>query len=193
MEAILKELDVFFLADFLKANQMPHPLVHVSLCRTEEEVDTNFAEPFTGGAKIGTVDVKSTEPADITRAVLRAVWKRCSGNTTPTTNSTPTSTTASSSAETKNKVPRKLPAGVWQQQIQIYNKTLLGGATRCFPDQMIYGAEVTLARIWREETANECFTNISLGEIIVAQAFTSTAGYGQSRCSHIVQGRTDDV
>ncbi len=39
---------------------------------------------------------------------------------------------------------------------------------------MIYGAEVTLARIWHEETIGEFFTPISLGEIIGARAFTST-------------------
>ena len=38
MEAILTELDVLFLADFLKAKRITHPLVLLALCKTEEEV-----------------------------------------------------------------------------------------------------------------------------------------------------------
>ena len=106
MEAILTELDVLFLADFLKAKRITHPLVLLALCKTEEEVVNSLANPFSEGVKIGTVDFKSTEPADITGALFKAVWKRCSENTTPTT------ANAAAAAETKNKVPRKLPAGI---------------------------------------------------------------------------------
>jgi hypothetical protein len=174
MEAILTELDVLFLADFLKAKRITHPLVLMSLCKTEEEVVNCLANPFSEGVTIGTVEFKSTEPADITGALFKAIWKRCSENPPPTAAPIASTANVAAAAETKNKVPRKLPAGIWQQQIQKYNEILLGGANRSFPDQMIYGAEVTLARLWHEESANECFTPISLGEIIVARAFTST-------------------
>ncbi len=52
MDVILRELDVLFLADFSKAKRLTHPLVFVSLYKTED-VDANLADPFVNGVTIG--------------------------------------------------------------------------------------------------------------------------------------------
>ena len=83
-------------------------------------------------------------------------------------------TPAVTSATAADKIPKTLPAGVWSQQVNKFNAEKLRGRDRSFPEEMLLGAEVVLARMWHEHHVTKMYTPTSLGEILAKRSFTAT-------------------
>ena len=71
---------------------------------------------------------------------------------------------ASGGGTSSDKPPKDFPQ--WADQIEIYNKRLLGGERREFPVKELLGAEEVLARLWHEHTKSNMYKALTLGEII---------------------------
>ena len=140
---------------------------------------------FTKGSE--TVTLEEGEKA-IAEAVFRHMWQeakmwwaqRQASMATPGSSSTtvapPTgpSLPATSVPTSGDKIPKSLPAGVWSQQVNKYNSEQLRGRDRAFPETMLLGAEVVLARMWHEHHVSKMYTPTSLGEILSKRSFAAT-------------------
>ena len=92
----------------------------------------------------------------------------------PASSVPPTSTAGGSGAVATDKVPKTLPAGVWSKQVTKYNSEQLRGRDRSFPEELLLGAEVVLARMWHEHHVSKMYTPTLLGEILSKRSFTAT-------------------
>ena len=59
-------------------------------------------------------------------------------------------TAAAPSSSVAARVPKELPAGYWQAQIQKYEAVTIAGEPRQFPQRVIIGAETIIARLAHE-------------------------------------------
>ena len=93
---------------------------------------------------------------------------------TPAPSSTPTTTVTSTgmAVDPDDKIPKTFAH--WATEIDIYNNRLLDGKKRCFPENMLAGAESVLARVWHEHTKTKAYTPVSLGEILQKRLFTAS-------------------
>ena len=171
MERILNEIDAAYMADYLKAMNIGHPLILSKMCPEEQDVVRVLATPYSEGIKIEDTEYKAKQQPSVIEATFRVLWGMCRKFGQDTA-AAPTAT--HTEGDNKNKPPKTLPAGVWAAQIKKYNDIKIGDQQRSFPDKMIIGAEVTLARLWFEENKKEKYTPVTLGEIIATRSFTAT-------------------
>ena len=155
----------------------------------DDAFQRHLLQPLLDGFKKGaeSVTLEDGEKA-IAEAVLRHMWQEArmwwaqrQANMTVTSSpgasssATPgAGTPAVTSATAADKIPKTLPAGVWSQQVNKFNAEKLRGRDRSFPEEMLLGAEVVLARMWHEHHVTKMYTPTSLGEILAKRSFTAT-------------------
>ena len=100
-------------------------------------------------------------------------------------------------AATSEKVPKQLPAQVWQRQISRYNGITVDGRPRRFPEKEVLGAESVLGRIWYEHTTSKQYTPVALGEILQKRSFTASGEVNplqkQTRSAHLLRIEDDQI
>ena len=160
------------------------------MAEDDDGFQRKILQPLLSGFQKGseTVSLEDGEKA-IAEAVLRHMWQearmwwaqRQASMSITAPVATPGQTTGTAPASgsgaaptTADKVPKTLPAGVWSQQVNKYNSEKLRGRDRSFPETMLLGAEVVLARIWHEHHVSKLYTPIGLGEILSKRSFTAT-------------------
>ena len=85
----------------------------------------------------------------------------------PSTLTPPTGSAKATS--TDDRVPKSLPAGVWN-----YQEEQLHGVNRAFLEQELLGAGTTLARVYHELPHSRMFSPMALGEIVEKRSFTAS-------------------
>ena len=85
----------------------------------------------------------------------------------------PPTSTASATSSSPDVVPKALPPGVYASLLEDYNKVLVDGERRHFPEKTLLGAERTLARMHHEHQVSKLYTATPLGEILSQRIFTS--------------------
>ena len=157
-----------------------HQLYH--LFEQTANIDS-FLGPLTTGLK---VDLGGTEkelkleatPMMVQKAAVQAAVdtiraiKLSAGTATPGAPAAPAGAAASTSNE--DKVPKTLPSGYWRARIKEYNDITVDSRPREFPDKLLVGAEVVLARMVHEHKETQMYTPPTLMEIISRRSFTST-------------------
>ena len=70
-----------------------------------------------------------------------------------------------------DKVPRTLPPGVWAAQVAKYEAIQIDVETRKFSQNMVLGAEASMAKLWHALKVSRNFTPLPLGELIAKRSF----------------------
>ena len=155
----------------------------------DDTFQRHLLQPLLDGYQKGTETV-SLEDSDkaIASAVLRHMWQEArmwwtqrqanmavaASPTPPASGAPPASSAGGSGSVAADKVPKTLPAGVWSKQVSKYNSEKLRGRDRSFPEELLLGAEVVLARMWHEHHVSKMYTPTLLGEILSKRSFTAT-------------------
>ena len=152
------------------------------IASTEDELSKTLIEPLLAGWKLSDGDVIRL-PSDehpIAKAIVTHMWmlarqswqaSMAASRPAPASGVAPSPTTTPSVVA--DKVPRTLPAGVWQSLVRTYNMTQLHGRDRCFPVEELLGAESILARMYHEHNTSKVYTPVGLGEIVQRRSFTA--------------------
>ena len=103
---------------------------------------------------------------------------------------------ATTSSTANDKMPKQLPAQVWQKQIARYNNITIDGRPRRFPEKEVLGAEQILGRIWHEHTATKARL-WGIGEILQRRSFTAAGEFNplqkQSKTSQLLRVQDDVI
>ena len=154
-----------------------------------ESCRAQIVRPLLDGYQKGTLRLTLTKDEQpIAQAVMEHMWneaqlqwqeRQASVLTAPgplaSTMATPGLTPAADASTTSSeKIPKQLPAQVWQKQIARYNGITVDGRPRRFPEKEVLGAEQVLGRIWHEHTVTKSYTPVGLGEIVQKRSFTAS-------------------
>ena len=152
------------------------------IASSEDDLAKTLIDPLLAGWKLAEGDTIRL-PLDehpIARAIMTHMWMLArqswqasvaAAAPAPTPVAPPSSTAAS--AASGDKVPKTLPAGVWQSLVRAFNTTQLHGRDRCFPVEELLGAECVLARMYHEHNVSKSYTPVGLGEIVQRRSFTA--------------------
>lgn len=151
------------------------------IAASDDEFSKTLIEPLLLGWKLPEGDIIRLPPDEhpIAKAILTHMWMLAKQSwqaslaaSKPAPLPVASSTTSQASTSTE-KVPRTLPAGVWQTLVRAYNTVQLHGRDRCFPVEELLGAECVLARMYFEHNTSKVYTPIGLGEIVQRRSFTA--------------------
>ena len=120
----------------------------------------------------------------VVKARLRHVRRACDrliNGAAKVADAAAVATAAAPSSSVAARVPKDLPAGYWQAQIQKYEAVTIAGEPRQFPQRVIIGAETIIARL-AHEVKTETHTAVGLREIVQARYFNA-AGEPNPLCS----------
>ena len=159
------------------------PEVIAKVGKTDEEFAAGVVDSLTDeGVTIKTIVYKFT-PDDnpgVVKAQLACLWDKRKQEATriaeaPKPKSEAPATASAPSAPVfdpnKNKPPKFLAPGVWQDRIDAYETEWQN--KRNFPYKMLVGAEEILARLIWEKDTSKIFTPLKLGEVIAARSYNS--------------------
>jgi hypothetical protein len=159
------------------------PEVIAKVGKTDEEFATGVVDALTGeGVTIRTIVYKFT-PDDnpgVVRAQLACLWDKCQqesariAEAAKPKSEAPATTVAQAMPRfdpNKNKPPKFLEPGVWQQSIDAYEKEWQN--KRKFPYKILVGAEEILARLIWEKDTSKIFTPLKMGEVMAARSYNS--------------------
>ena len=101
------------------------------------------------------------------------------------------------SSAPNDKIPKQLPAQVWQKQIARYNGITVDGRPRRFPEKEVLGAEQVLGRIWHEHTVSKIYTPVGLGELLQKRSFTAAGEVNplqkQAKATQLLRVQDDQI
>jgi len=149
------------------------------LAKDTDDFHSKVTDKFLTGDTIAGFEHKAAGNNDVLRACMAHLFEECcllysaSRQPPPAVQGSVQQAPAAPSAVNNTKVPKELPAGVWNQQLSRYNQITVGGQSRRFPEAMLIGAESVLARVWWEHTSSKMYSPIKLGEIISKRSFTA--------------------
>ena len=141
---------------------------------TEDEVRTRLVQPWAEKQK---GDVPSPEDAlkiAVAEATVLAAWD-CANKVrlselNQATSSIPT--VVPSPGQSTSSTPTTLRPGVWDEQVKKFEN--MWTPPRVFPQKILIGSEVVLARLLYEATVTRLFTPLRLGELLKNRAYASS-------------------
>eukprot|EP00435_Cladocopium_sp_Y103_P050539 s110_g15.t1 len=175
------------IVDYLHARGIKTTPTLALISPTREEFLSQVVRPLLEGYQKGTIRLAVEEDEKpIAQAVLEHMWQEAQLQwqqrlaavpiNPPQVASAPATTPSAGGATTvaSDKVPKSLPAQIWQKQISRYNSVTLEGRPRKFPEREVLGAEQILGRMWFEHTTSKSYTPTGLGEILQRRSFTAS-------------------
>lgn len=128
-----------------------------------------------GDNKIGPMDGDQLEAMKASLIATHKAIQRSIHSTVPATPSASAPTLPTIQLkEPEDKIPKTLPAGIYAELVEHYNKVTIHGQRRVFPEKLLLGAEKVLARMWHEHNKSKCYTRVTLGELLQHRHFTAT-------------------
>ena len=144
-----------------------------------------LAVPYEKGVEMANNKFLCDHEAPVWRAILQAAWEDArthraatSAAARSTAHGSPTEAPAAATTLTvATRTPTQLAPGVWAAQVQKWETRFK--PHRKFPQKMILGADVVLARLLHERSTHN-FTCLHLGELLHHRSFTATGEVNQA-------------